>query len=77
VVEGNVCSCFHPTWKLTSLIMTTKVSRITSWVPMCSTLWVQRKRWIPISLMGCVHMHQWIFAIEGCGNPSCIQNVVK
>jgi hypothetical protein len=28
-------------------------------------------------VMGCVHMHRGILAIEGWGNPNCIQNVVK
>jgi hypothetical protein len=57
--------------------MATKMSRITSWVLMYSLPWVQHKRWTPITSMGCVHMHQRIFGIEGCGNPSCIRNVVK
>jgi hypothetical protein len=57
--------------------MTKKVSWITSWVPVCSLLWVQRKRWTLVASIGCVHMHQRIFTIERCGNPSCIRNVVK
>jgi hypothetical protein len=32
VVEGSTCNYFHPTWKPTSHIMATKVSRIASWV---------------------------------------------
>jgi hypothetical protein len=27
--------------------------------------------------MGCVHTHQRGFAIEGCGNPSCVLNVME
>jgi len=27
--------------------------------------------------MGCVHMHQEIPTIEGCGNPSHVQSVVE
>jgi len=27
--------------------------------------------------MGCVHTHQKIPAIEGCGSLSCVQNVVE
>jgi hypothetical protein len=38
---------------------------------------VQRKKWISIGLMGCVHMHQGILAIEGWGSPSCVQNVME
>jgi hypothetical protein len=32
VVEGNICSCFHPVWKPTSCAMVTKVLQIISWV---------------------------------------------
>ncbi len=39
--------------------------------------WAQCKRWTPIALMGCVHMHQEILAIQGCGNPSHIWNVME
>jgi hypothetical protein len=77
VVEGSVCSCFHPTWKSPSFAITTKVPWITSWVFMCSLPWVQRKRWTLVALMGCVHIHRGIFAIERCGNPSRVRNVVK
>ncbi len=57
MVEGNACSYFYPTWKLASCAMATKVSQTTSWVPMHLLLWAQRKRWIPIGSMGCVHTH--------------------
>ncbi len=57
--------------------MVTKVSRIASWVLVCSLLWVQHKRWIPIGLMRCVHTHQGILAIEKWGNPNCIRSVVE
>jgi len=30
-----------------------------------------------VTSMGCVHMHQRILAIEGCGNPSCIWSTVQ
>jgi hypothetical protein len=30
-----------------------------------------------MGLMGCVHMHQGIPTIEGCGSPSHVQNVVE
>jgi hypothetical protein len=68
--EGSTCSCFYPTWKLTSHTMATKVSQITSWVFMCSLPWAQRKKWIPIGLMGCVHTNQRILIIEGWGSPN-------
>ncbi len=38
---------------------------------------MQRKRWISIGLMGCVHMHQGIFVIEEWGSPNCVQNVME
>ncbi len=44
---------------------------------MRSLPWAQRKKWTPITLMGCVHMHQGIRAIKGCDNPSCIWSVVE
>jgi hypothetical protein len=50
--------------------MATKVSQITSWVFMCSLPWAQRKKWIPIGLMGCVHTNQRILIIEGWGSPN-------
>jgi hypothetical protein len=37
----------------------------------------QRKRWITMGLMGCVHTHQKMFVIEGWGSPGHIRNVVK
>jgi hypothetical protein len=30
-----------------------------------------------VTSMGCVHTHQGILAIEGCGNPSCIWSIVQ
>ncbi len=77
VVEGSACNCSHPMWKPKSHAMATKVSRITSWVPMCSLLWAQHKRWVPIGSMGCVHTHWGMPIIEGWGSPSHIQNVVQ
>ncbi len=77
MVERSACNCFHFTWKSTSRVMTTKVSQIASWVPMCSLLVVQHKRWTLITLMGCVHTHQRIFAIERCGNPSHLQSIME
>jgi hypothetical protein len=77
VVEGNTCNCFCPMWKLTFHAMVTMVSWIASWVPVRLLPWTQCKRWIPIRLMGCVHTHQRMFAIEGKGNPSRIWNVVE
>ncbi len=44
---------------------------------MCSLPWVQHKRWIPIGSIGCVHTHWGNLVIEGCGNPSHIQNIVE
>jgi len=77
VVEGNTCNCFHPTWKPAYQAMVAKVSRITSWVLVCSLPWAQHKRWIPIGLMGCVHTNQGMPAIEGWGNPSYVWSVVQ
>jgi hypothetical protein len=37
--------------------MASKISQIASWVHVCSLLWVQRKKWILIRSMGCVHTH--------------------
>jgi hypothetical protein len=77
VVEGIACNYSCPTWKLPFRAMATKVLWTTSWVPMCSLPWMQHKRWIPIGLMGCVHMHRGIFTIEGWGSLSGIWNVVE
>jgi len=77
VVKGNTCNCSHPTWKLTSHIMATKVLQIASWVLVCSLPWAPHKRWIPIGSMGCVHTHQKMFIIEGWGSPSHVRNVVQ
>jgi len=77
MVEGNTYSCFCPTWKPTSCAMATKVLWITSWVLVHLLLWVQHKRWISIRLMGCVHTHWGILAIEGWGGSSRIQSVIK
>jgi hypothetical protein len=38
---------------------------------------MQRKRWTPIALMGCVHIHQRIPIIKGRGNPSRVYNVME
>jgi hypothetical protein len=77
VVEGNACSHFYPTWKLTSCVMATRVSWTTSWVPMCLLPWVQYKRWIPIRSMGCVRTHRRRSTIEGCGSLSHVWSVVE
>jgi hypothetical protein len=77
VVEGSACNCSHLTWKPTSCAMATKVSQITSWVPVCSLTWVQRKKWIPIRLMGCVHTHWKMLAIKWWGGLNYIQSDVE
>jgi hypothetical protein len=77
VVEGCTRSCFRSTWKLTSCIMVAKMLWMTSWVPMRSLPWVQRKRWIPIGSKGCVHMYQRILAIEGWGRPNCVWSTME
>jgi hypothetical protein len=61
MVKRNTYNYSHPTWKPRSLAMATKVLRITSWVPVRSLPWTQRKGWIPIGSMECVHTH-----IKGC-----------
>jgi len=48
-----------------------------SWVLVCLLPWVQRKRWIPIGLVGCVHTRHGRPIIKRCGNPSCIQSIVE
>jgi hypothetical protein len=63
--------------KLAFCAMVTKVSWIASWVLMRSLPWAQRKRWILVRLMGCVHIHRGMSAIEGWGGPSHVQNVVQ
>jgi len=77
VVKGNACNCFCSMWKLASYTMVTKVSQITSWVPVRSLPWAQHKRWIPIGSMECMHAHQKILAIEGLGSLSHIWNDVQ
>jgi hypothetical protein len=57
--------------------MVAKVSWTASWVPMRSLPWKQRKKWIPIGSIKCVHMHWGVLVIEGWGNPSCIWNDVE
>jgi len=75
VFKGGTCNCSHLTWKSTSCTMVAKVSQITSWVLVHSLSWTQHKRWIPIRLMGCVHTHWGMPAIEGWSNSNRIQNV--
>jgi hypothetical protein len=75
--EGNTCNYSRPMWKLASYIMATKVLRTTSWVLMCLLPWTQRKKWIPIVSMGCVHMHQRIPIIEGWGNLNHIRTTME
>jgi hypothetical protein len=77
VVERNACNCSCPTWKLASHTMMAKVSRIPSWVPVRSLPWAQHKRWIPIGLMGCVHTHWRMLAIEGWDSPSHTWNAMQ
>jgi hypothetical protein len=57
--------------------MVGKMSQITSWVVVHSLFWAQHKRWIPIGLMGFVHMHQKIPIIERCGSPNHVQNIME
>jgi hypothetical protein len=76
VVEGSMCNCFFPTWKQTSRVMIAKMSQNVTWVPMCSLPWAQHKRWTLVTLMGCVHTHQRILAIERC-SLSHIWNIVE
>jgi hypothetical protein len=52
-------------------------SQIASWVLVCSLPWVQHKKWIPIRSMECVHTHQKIPTIDGCGSLSHVQNFVE
>ncbi len=77
MTEGKKCSCYCPMWKPTSHTMVGKVSQITSWVFVRSLFWAQHKRWIPIRLMGCVHMHWRILIIERCASPNHVQNVME
>jgi hypothetical protein len=77
VVKGSACSCFHPTWMSTSRAMVAKVWWTSSWVLVHSLPRVQRKRWIPLRLMGCMHTHQGRPAIEGCDSPSCVWSNVE
>jgi hypothetical protein len=72
VVKGSACNCFRPMWKPTSQTMVTKVSQIASWVPMSLLPREQRKRWIPIGLMRCVHTHRRMPTNEKWGSLSCI-----
>jgi hypothetical protein len=58
-------------------LVATKVSRIASWVSVCSLPWTQHMRWIPIGLMGCVHTHQGMLTIEVWGNLSCVWSDVE
>jgi len=75
--ERNTCNFFRPMWKLASCTMMAKVSRTTSWIHVHLLPWEQHKRWIPIGSMGCVHTHQRIPTIEGCGSPNRIRSVAK
>ncbi len=76
VVEGSKCNYFRPMWKPTSCAMVTKASWIGS-VLMRSLLWAQHKKWIPIRLMGSMHTHWRMLAIEKWGNPSHVQSVLQ
>ncbi len=77
VVERSACNCSHFTWKSASHAIATKMSQTTSWVPMRSLPLAQHKKWTLVALMGCVHTHQKIHAIEGCGSPSCFWNIME
>jgi len=77
VVEGSTCNCSHPTWKLTSYVMATKVSQIASWVLVHSLPWTPHKKWIPIGLMGFVHTHWRMPIVEGWGSPSHLRSVMQ
>ncbi len=77
VVKKSSCNCFHPTWKLASRAMAPKVSQIASWVLMRSLSWTQRKKWILVGSMRCVHTDQRMFTIKGWGSLSRVQNVVE
>jgi hypothetical protein len=57
--------------------MAAKVLQIASWVLMGLLPWTQRKRWIPIGSMGCVHTHQGMLVIEEWGSPSGIWSDVQ
>jgi hypothetical protein len=70
VVERSACNCSHFTWKSASHAIATKMSQTTSWVPMRSLPLAQHKKWTLVALMGCVHTHQKILAIEGCGKSN-------
>jgi hypothetical protein len=62
VVESNTCSYYHPMRKPTSHTMSTKVSQITSWVPMWSLPWtLECKKWISIGLMdACICIERYL-----------------
>ncbi len=77
VAKGSACSYFLPMWKPTFRTMVANVSWTSSWVLAHSLPWSQHKKWIPIRLMGCVHMHWGRFAIERCGSSSCMLNVME
>ncbi len=77
MIGGNTCNYFHPTWKSTFRAITTKALRIASWILVHLLPWVQRRRWIPIWWMGCVHMHKRIFVIEGYGNSNHVWNIME
>jgi hypothetical protein len=77
LVDRNACSSPCIVWKSTFSTMTAKVFWITSWIYVRLLLWMQHKRWIPIGLMGCVHTHQKILAIEGWNISNHVQNIVK
>jgi hypothetical protein len=77
VVEGSACNYSHPMWKPTSYTMVAKMLWIVLWVLVCSLPWAQRKRWIPIKSIGCVHTHWRLPKIEGWGSPSRVQNNIK
>jgi hypothetical protein len=77
IFEGSTYSCSCLMWKLASCAMVAKVSWIASWVHVHLLSWAQHKKWIPIRLMRCVHMHWGILTIEGWGNLSRIQSNVE
>ncbi len=62
MIEGNTCIYYHYTCKPSSQVMDVEVSHITFFLYIhCLT------RWTPLGSIGCVHMHQRRFAMEGWG----------
>jgi hypothetical protein len=75
--ERNACNSSCLMWKPSSCTTTTKTSQTTSWVHVHLLPWAQHRKWIPIGSMGCVHTNQGRPTFGGCGNSSCVRNVVE